>query len=140
MPNAEWLIINRINYMDRKNKVLIVEDDVFLLNMYAEKFTLENYQVFAAEEGKKGVKLALKEKPDIILLDIILPGMNGFDVLKAIKEDESTRHIPVILLTNLSQRDDINKGLELGAVDYLIKAHFMPSEVVEKVKNILFKQ
>ncbi len=126
--------------MDRKNKVLIVEDDVFLLNMYAEKFTLENYQVFAAEEGKKGVKLALKEKPDIILLDIILPGMNGFDVLKAIKEDESTRHIPVILLTNLSQRDDINKGLELGAVDYLIKAHFMPSEVVEKVKNILFKQ
>jgi len=125
--------------MDNKTKVLIIEDDMFLLNMYAQKFTLEGYRVFAAEEGKKGLKLALKENPNIILLDIILPGMNGFEVLNELKAKDATKDVPVILLTNLSQRDDINKGLSLGAVDYLIKAHFMPSEVVDKVKNVLNK-
>jgi DNA-binding response OmpR family regulator len=121
----------------KKIKVLIVEDDPFLLKMYAEKFEIENFSVFIAEDGKKGLKIAAKEIPDIILLDIILPEMSGFDVLKELKANDGTKRIPVILLTNLSQRDDINKGLSLGANDYLIKAHFMPSEVVEKVKALL---
>ena len=123
----------------KKVKVLIIEDDSFLLRMYADKFEIENFKVFIADEGKKGLRVAQKELPDIILLDIILPGMNGFEILKELKANQTTEKIPVILLTNLSQRDDVDQGLTLGAKDYLIKAHFMPSEVVAKVKNILNK-
>lgn len=120
-----------------KVKILIIEDDSFLLSMYATKFELENFEVVTAEDGEKGLKMAIKEMPAIILLDILLPKMNGFEVLKNLKENFATKEIKVILLTNLSQRGEVEQGLEMGAVDYLIKAHFMPSEVVEKVKKIL---
>lgn len=123
--------------MANKIKILLVEDDPFLLNMYATKFEMENFKVVLAEDGEKGWRLAGKEEPAIILLDIILPKMSGFDVLEKLKADEKTKNIPVILLTNLSQRDEIKRAMELGAVDYLIKAHFMPSEVVEKIKKVL---
>jgi DNA-binding response OmpR family regulator len=122
-----------------KSKILIIEDDSFLLTMYATKFELENYQVVTAEDGEKGLKLAQREKPDIILLDVLLPKLNGFEVLKALKENVETKDSKVILLTNLSQRGEVQQGLALGAVDYLIKAHYMPSEVVEKVSKILAK-
>lgn len=120
-------------------KILLIEDDPFLLSMYATKFGLENFAVVTAEDGEKGLKAAQKESPDIILLDLLLPKMNGFEVLTELKKSEATKKIPVILLTNLSQRDDVERGLKLGAVDYLIKAHFMPSEVVEKIKKALGK-
>jgi len=123
----------------KKIKILIVEDDSFLLSMYASKFNLENFEVIIAEDGEKGLKLAFKELPDVILLDIFLPKKNGFDVLQELKGDEKTSKIPVILLTNLSQKEEIEKGLDMGAKDYLIKAHFMPSEVVEKIKKTLNK-
>ncbi len=120
-----------------KIKILLIEDDAFLLSMYTTKFELENFEVVAAEDGEKGVKLALEIRPSIILLDIILPNMDGFEALKKIKTDPATKDIPVILLTNLSQKTDIDRGLALGANDFLIKAHFIPSEVVEKVKKVL---
>ncbi len=123
--------------MTNRKKILIAEDDSFLLSMYANKFEMENFSVFTAEDGKKALRTALKELPDLILLDLMLPGMDGFEVLKELKSDEKGKRIPVILLTNLSQRDEIDRGIGLGAMDYLIKAHFMPSEVVEKVKNVL---
>ena len=122
---------------NKKIKILLIEDDSFLLNMYATKFEIENFNVVVAEDGEKGLEAALTENPDIILLDIMLPKINGFDVLKQIKNDQTVANIPVILLTNLSQKDDIDKGLAMGAIDFLIKAHFMPSEVVEKIKKIL---
>ncbi|MFA4834336.1 MAG: response regulator [Patescibacteria group bacterium] len=122
-----------------KIKILLVEDDPFLLSMYNTKFELENFKVVAAEDGEKGLKLALKELPDVILLDIMLPRMDGFEVLKALKADKKTSGIPVILLTNLSQKEKVKEGLSLGANDYLIKAHFMPSEVVEKIKKLINK-
>lgn len=122
---------------NKKIKILLIEDDSFLLSMYTTKFELENFDVVASEDGEKGIKMAAKEKPDIILLDIILPKKDGFEVLKELKSSEDLKNIPVILLTNLSQKSDIDKGLNLGAVDYLIKAHFMPSEVVDKIKKIL---
>lgn len=122
-----------------KIKILLVEDDSFLLGMYATKFEMENFKVITAEDGEKAVRLALKEVPDIILLDIILPKVNGFEVLRQLKANRLTTRIPVILLTNLSQKDEIDQGLKMGAKDYLIKAHFMPSEVVEKIKKILNK-
>jgi len=130
---------NKKHMANKKIKILLIEDDSFLLNMYATKFEMENFQVISAEDGVKGLKLSQEESPDIILLDIILPKLSGFEVLKKIKEDNKLKKIPVILLTNLSQKDDIDKCLQLGAQDYLIKAHFMPSEVVEKIKKILEK-
>ncbi len=122
-----------------KKKILLVEDDSFLISMHTTKFELENFEVVAAEDGEKGLNLAAKEKPDIILLDILLPKMNGFEVLKELKSNKETSQIPVILLTNLSQKNEIEQGLALGAQDYLIKAHFMPSEVMDKIKKVLNK-
>lgn len=122
-----------------KTKILLVEDDSFLLSMYATKFESENFKVTTAEDGEKAVRAVQKESPDIILLDIILPKLSGFEVLKQLKADAKTAKIPVILLTNLSQRDEVERGLKMGAEDYLIKAHFMPSEVVEKIKKVLQK-
>lgn len=123
--------------MAEKIKILLIEDDPFLLNMYATKFDLENFKVTVADDGEKGLKAMAKEIPDIILLDIILPKIDGFEVLKRLKASKEFSGIPVILLTNLSQKNEIEQGLAMGASDYLIKAHFMPSEVVEKIKNLL---
>jgi len=122
-----------------KTKILIVEDDAFLAEMYATKFKLEGFEVVVAGDGEEGLKLAGSEIPDIILLDILLPKLDGFAVLKKVKKDSKTKAIPVILLTNLGQKDDIKKGLEEGAEGYLIKAHFMPSEVVDKVRKLIKK-
>jgi DNA-binding response OmpR family regulator len=116
---------------------LLVEDDVFLSNIYQKKFEMEGFKISTADNGEKGLADAKRKKPDIILLDVLLPKLDGFAVLEKLKEDPATKEIPVILLTNLGQKDDVEKGLESGAADYLIKAHFKPSEVVDKVKKIL---
>ncbi len=129
-----------MNKQKQTTKILVVEDDKFLAGMYNTKLDLEGFSVIVANDGEEGLRLAESENPTIILLDIILPKMSGFDVLKSLKKNEQTKKIPVILLTNLGQRDDVNKGLELGAEDYLIKAHFMPSEVVEKIKKLAGKK
>lgn len=118
-------------------QILLVEDDAFLANIYKTKFEMEGFAVSVAENGEEGLEAAKKKLPSLILLDILLPKIDGFTVLKKLKADASTQSIPVILLTNLGQKDDVDKGLELGAVDYLIKAHFKPSETVAKVKKAL---
>jgi len=105
--------------------------------MYKTKFEMEGFKVITAEDGFKGFQLAKEGKPDIILLDILLPKMDGFEVLEKVRSSKDTKDIPVILLTNLGQKEDVKKGLDRGANGYLIKAHFMPSEVVEKVKSVL---
>ncbi len=125
--------------MPTKAKVLLIEDDTFLSGLYATKFSMEGFECFSATDGEAGLKLAKEKLPDAILLDIILPVKDGFEVLAELKKDSATKAIPVILLTNLSQKEDAEKGLKQGAVDYLIKAHFMPSEVVDKVKKYVKK-
>lgn len=120
-----------------KIRILIIEDDPFLLSMYATKFELENFLVNSASDGLQGLEAVKSHLPDIILLDILMPRMNGFEVLEKLKADNKTNKIPVILLTNLNQKDEIERGLSLGADDYLIKAHFMPSEVVNKIKKVI---
>lgn len=123
-----------------ENKVvLIVEDDNFLSQMYATKLELENFKVLSALTGLQGLKMAQKEKPDLILLDLNLPEMDGFEVLEHLKEADETKKIPVLILTNYSQKENIDRCLAMGASDYLIKAHFVPSEVIKKVKEILAK-
>lgn len=122
-----------------KVKIVLVEDDAFLAGMYVTKLNLEGFDVHLASDGEKGLKMIREEQPSLVLLDIVLPKMSGFDVLKDMKAEAKMKNIPVILLTNLGQRDDVQKGLDLGATDYLIKAHFMPSEVVEKIKKLMSK-
>jgi DNA-binding response OmpR family regulator len=121
----------------KKQVILIVEDDNFLLSMYKTKLELEDYSVLTAINGESGLKMVKEKKPDLILLDIIMPKMNGFDVLKEVRADKNVKNIPVIMLTNLGQKEDIKKSFKLGANEYMIKAHFLPSEVVEKVKKFL---
>ena len=126
--------------MDKENSkihVLLVEDDIFLANIYQKKFDLEGFKTSVADNGEKGLADAKRKKPSIILLDILLPKLDGFAVLEKLKADPTTKEIPVILLTNLGQKDDVENGLQSGAADYLIKAHFKPSEVVDKVKKVL---
>ena len=123
--------------MVNKKLILLVEDDEFLAELYATKLHLEGFEVILAADGEKGFKMAKEKKPDLVLLDIILPKMDGFEILKAMKGDKELKNIPVILLTNLSQKDEVKRGLDLGANDYLIKAHFMPSEVVKKIKQTI---
>lgn len=120
-----------------KPTVLLVEDDTFLSGMYVKKLNIEGFDVQLASDGEEGLREAKAVLPDIVLLDIVLPKMDGFHVLEGIKKDEKTKKIPVILLTNLGQKEDVDRGLTLGAADYLIKAHFMPSEVVDKVKKLI---
>lgn len=122
---------------DNKIKILLIEDDVFLAKMYKIKLDLDGFEVIHSENGEKGLVLASHKKPNIILLDIILPKMDGYQVLSQLKKAEETKNIPVILLTNLGQKEDIDKGLALGANDYLIKAYFTPAEVVNKIKKVL---
>lgn len=123
--------------MADKLKILIIEDDSFLLRMYSTKLELEGFKILGALDGEKGLRMAKKELPDLILLDLILPKKDGVAVLAELKKDPETRQIPVIVLTNIGQKDKIDRCFELGAVDYLIKAHFIPSEVISKIKRTL---
>jgi len=122
---------------EAKKRILLVEDDTFILEMYATKLLNFGYEVLTATDGEEALKITKEKLPDFILLDLVLPSMDGFDVLKAIKKDEKTKSIPVVLLTNLGERRDVETGLKLGASDYLIKAHFTPSEVIEKIQNLI---
>ena len=125
---------------ENKDTILLVEDDTFLSGMYKTKFEMEGFKVITAEDGLRGFQLAKEKRPDIILLDILLPKMDGFEVLEKLRISKDTKEIPVIMLTNLGQKEDVKKGLERGANGYLIKAHFMPSEVVAKIKSVLAGQ
>lgn len=118
-------------------KVLIVEDEKMLAEMYATKFSMEGFTAIQAHDGAEGIERAQADTPNIILLDIIMPKLDGFGVLKQLKSQATLKNIPVILLTNLGQDDDIRKGKELGASDYFVKANHSPQEIVDKVKAVL---
>ena len=121
--------------MNNNKKVLVVEDEATLQKALNDVLTQEGYNVLSALDGVSGLDLALKEEPDLILLDIILPKMDGFEVLKKLKEKDS--QIPIIILTNLSDINDIQKALDLGATTYLVKADFHLSDVLKKVKETI---
>jgi len=120
-------------------KILIVEDDPFLSEMYSTKLMQEKFEVDFATDGKEAIKKAREVKPDLILLDIVLPKMDGFEVLQELKKDPQLRNIQVIALTNLGQKEEVEKGLKLGADDYIVKAHFTPTEVINKIKQVIKK-
>jgi DNA-binding response OmpR family regulator len=118
-------------------KILIVEDDKFLRELLAKKLQDEGLEIVQAIDGEEGVKKAEEELPDLLLLDLILPGINGFDVLKKLKENPKTSALPVIVLSNLGQKEDVERALTLGAKDYLIKANFTLEEIFDKIKKYL---
>ncbi len=118
-------------------KILIVEDDKFLRELLIRKLKGEGFIISIAPDGGKALAMIKKEQPQLILLDLILPGIDGFEILKQIKNDNQISKIPVIILSNLGQQEEVEKGLKLGAVDYLIKAHFTPDEIISKIKKIL---
>jgi len=117
--------------------ILVVEDDKFLRDLLVLKLKSAGMKVDIATEGKEALQKIESKPPQLILLDLILPNIDGFEILKRIKKDEKTAKIPVIILSNLGEGGEVEKGVKLGAVDYLVKAHFTPEEIVAKVKKVL---
>ena len=118
-------------------KVLFVEDESALQKALTDILTQAGYKVVSALDGEIGLRLAKSEKPDLILLDIILPRLNGFEVLKKLKENPELKEIPVIVLTNLEKMEDVEKAIELGAKTYLVKTQYTIDEVIEKIKKAI---
>lgn len=118
-------------------KILLVEDDVFVRDIYQIKFRQEGFEVVAAENGKQALEVLSLDIPDIVLLDVSMPFVTGIEVLRELKKNPSWKDIPVIMLTNLSEREVISQTSDIGADEYLIKSHFTPSEVVRKVRALL---
>lgn len=118
-------------------KILIVEDDPLMSRMYQKIFTFEKYEVVMASDGQEGLDKARSEKPTLIMLDVMMPKMNGLEVLGKLKEDPETKAIPVVMLTNLAGQKDAETALSKGAVKYLIKSEHDPKEVADMVKEVL---
>ncbi len=122
---------------NKKIHLLVVEDDEFLVKMYESGLVKEGFQVSTAGDGEIGLKSAEELKPDLILLDLILPKVDGFSCLEKLKENPTTKRIPVIILSNLGQDSDLKRGLDMGAEDYLIKTDYTVKQVGEKVRKTL---
>ncbi|MBU2579237.1 response regulator [Patescibacteria group bacterium] len=120
--------------------IFLVEDNPFLIDIYKKKLEIAGFKLKIAETGGKAMHL-LKEKaeeaPDLFILDIVLPEFDGWEILKSIKENPKFKNSKVIILSNLGQKEDIQKSQEMGADKYLIKAHFVPSEIVEEIKKLI---
>ncbi len=123
--------------MPDQKKILIIEDDKFLLKLYSDKLSREGFSVSMAISGEEGLGKVRQEKPDLVLLDVILPQKNGFDILGELKLDPETKDIPVVMLTNLGQESDIKTGMDLGAVDYLVKTDFSITKLPEVVRKYI---
>jgi DNA-binding response OmpR family regulator len=120
-----------------KKTILLVEDEADLREIYETKFKLDGYRVLSADTGAKAIDLALHENPQVILLDVILPGKDGFAVLAELKANEKTKNIPVIIFSNLGQDWEVKKGQSLGAAKFLTKSNVTPAEVARAVGEVL---
>ncbi|PIR92332.1 response regulator [Candidatus Falkowbacteria bacterium CG10_big_fil_rev_8_21_14_0_10_44_15] len=120
-----------------RKKILIIEDDATISSMYQSSLEKDGYTVIIAADGERGWQLASTQLPNLILLDIILPKLDGFSVLDKLQHDPKTKNIPVIMLTNLGQDEDKERGKKLHAADYWVKADFTPTQVSDKIKNYI---
>ena len=124
--------------MGNNTLIYLVEDDSFIYGMYQTKLKNRGYMVELAVDGESAwARLQQDPLPDLVLLDVVLPKKDGFEILEELRANERTKYLPVILLTNLGQKPDVERGVKLGADDYIIKAHYTPSEVMEKVEKLL---
>ena len=123
--------------MDTVKKILLVEDDPLLVDVYTTKLKQVGFEVDVVEEGDRVMRAIREKNPDVVLLDIVLPQVDGWEILRSIKTDEATKNVNVIILSNLGQKEEVEKGMNLGAAKYLIKAHYTPSEIVEELQKII---
>ena len=121
-------------------KILLVEDDGLMSRMYGRLFSYEGYDVQVAADGEAGFVKAKEFQPDLILLDVMMPKLNGLELIQKLKEDERTRHIMVVLLTNLGIQEKLDEAMQLGAAGCIIKSNHSPEEVVKMVKEFLNKK
>ncbi len=121
-------------------KIILIEDDEILSKVLAEELRDVGFEVATAFDGEKGLELTRSAHPDLVLLDLIMPKQNGFEVLKTLKKSPETKDIPVIILTVINADEDIMKGLQLGAQDFIIKSQHAVVEIVEKIKNFFSKE
>lgn len=120
-------------------KVLIVEDEEVLAKVFQEKLEKAGYEVQAASDGEIALSAAASFKPNVIVLDLLLPKKNGFEVLEALKKDQALKTIPVVVVSNLGEDNDIKRSLSLGAADYYVKSEHPINEIIEKIKNVLLQ-
>ena len=123
--------------MTKKPSILLVEDDSFLIDIYQKKLESSGFKLKIAEKGDIALEMLAKEKPDLVLLDIVLPNIGGWEILRKLKKDKQFANLKIIILSNLGQKEEVEKGLGLGVEKYLIKAQFTPAQVVEQVKETL---
>lgn len=123
--------------ISQEKKVLIVEDDASLCQALFDKFTREGFQSLKANDGESGLAVALEKHPDIILLDIIMPKVDGLTMLKDLRQDEWGKMVPVIILTNLNDAENVSQAMENGVYEFLVKSDWKLDELVERVKNKL---
>ena len=120
-------------------KILLIEDDSFIIDIYITKLKEVGFSVQSAVNGEDALAKIKQSRPDLVLLDIVLPQVTGFEFLQEIKSMPELKNVPVIVLSNLGQKKEVEKGLSLGAAKYLIKAHYTPTEVVEEIRTVLNK-
>jgi len=118
-------------------RILLVEDDPFLIEIYTAKFKESGFSVEVVTSGDMVLAKMKETNPDVVLLDVVLPNMDGWEILRAIKKNPWFKNIKVVILSNLGEKEDVEKGLKIGADKYLIKSHYTPSEIIEEVKRIV---
>ncbi|OGY32703.1 MAG: hypothetical protein A3A57_02480 [Candidatus Woykebacteria bacterium RIFCSPLOWO2_01_FULL_41_12] len=123
--------------VEDKIKVLLIEDEKEVAELYRLKLSLDGYEVLTAENGEEGLEKAFSEKPELIFLDIKMPKMDGFEALKKLRSSEKTKNVPILVLSNFDEQDLIEKGMTLGANEYLIKSQFTPEGISKKIKDWL---
>jgi len=133
---VKLLLLMRENVED-KIKVLLIEDEKEVAELYRLKLSLDGYEVLTAENGEEGLEKAFSEKPELIFLDIKMPKMDGFEALKKLRSSEKTKNVPILVLSNFDEQDLIEKGMTLGANEYLIKSQFTPEGISKKIKDWL---
>ena len=120
-----------------KESILIVEDDKFFRDLVSKKLEKNGFEMFLAADSKEALTILEEKKPSLIISDLILPGLDGFELITMVKKDEKTKHIPIIVLSNLGQKEEIERATTLGAIDFMVKVNFTPDEIVDKIKKVL---
>ena len=118
-------------------KILLIEDDLLLVDIYSTKLKQSGFEVFVEQSGEKALAAAEEQQPDLVLLDIVLPHIDGWDILHNLRASKKLKGARIVILSNLGQKEEIAKGLALGAAKYLIKAHYTPSEIVQEIINLI---
>lgn len=123
-----------------KHKILLIEDDPSLQQIYKLELEMDQFEVMTASDGESGLEMAKNNPPALALIDIVLPKLNGLAVLEQLKKDEKTKTVPIIIITNFGQEDNIKKAFTLGAEDFVLKYQTTPKEVAKKINEILDRQ